>query len=88
MNNLGIKLRFKGSYLKQEQITFTPKNVVNLFIVYESDLRSRDLNPAFTLKDFLFGAANFAKTADPEKYCYSEYGIGFGSRFLFSILNS
>ena len=33
--NCGIKLKFKGSCLKQAKPTFTPKNTVNLFVVYE-----------------------------------------------------
>ena len=54
MNNSKIKLKFKGSCLKQEDKTpYTPKNVVNLYIVYELDVWSRDLNNDFTLKDCL-----------------------------------
>ena len=37
-NNSRIKLKFEGSYLKQEdKAPFTSNNVVNLFIVYELD---------------------------------------------------
>ena len=43
-NNSKIILEFKGSSLKQDKITFTPKNVVNLFIVFELDRWSQDLN--------------------------------------------
>ena len=36
MNNYRIRLKSKGSCLKQEDKTpFTPKNVVNLFTVYQ-----------------------------------------------------
>ena len=46
-----IKLKFKGSCLKQKgQAAFTPNNVVSSFIVYELDSLSRDLNT-----DFNFG---------------------------------
>ena len=41
---------FKGSYLKLDKVTFTQKNVVNLFIAYE--LLSKYLNADFTLKDY------------------------------------
>ena len=45
MNNYRIRLRSRGSCLKQEDKTpLTPKNVVNLFTVYELDTWSRDLN--------------------------------------------
>ena len=38
MNNPRIRLKYKGSCLKQEdKAHFTPKNMVNLFIVYELD---------------------------------------------------
>ena len=62
------RIRFKGSCLKQEDKTpFTPKNVVNIFIVYELNTWSRDLNTDFTLKDCLFGAVKLTKNADPDK---------------------
>ena len=35
MNKSRIKLEFKGSCLKEGKAVFTPKNVVNLYIVYE-----------------------------------------------------
>ena len=35
--NSRIKLKFKGSCLKQDKVTFTPKKLVNLFIAYELD---------------------------------------------------
>ena len=45
MNNSRIRLRFKGSCSKQEdKAPHTPKNMVNLFIVYELHTSSRDLN--------------------------------------------
>ena len=57
-NSLSLKLKehsskrrveFKGRCLKQDKITFTLRNVVNLFIAYELDRRSLDLNVKFTL---------------------------------------
>ena len=36
--NSRINVEFKGSCLKQDKITFTPRNVVNAFIVYEDNL--------------------------------------------------
>ena len=67
MNNSRIKLEFKGSCLKQDKATFTPNNVVNLFIVYELDTWSLNLNTDFTLKDCLFGSVKLTKNADPNK---------------------
>ena len=67
---------------------FTPKNVGNVFIVYEVDAWSRGLNTAFPLKDCLCGAVKLVKNADPDKYSYSGFGNGFDSSSLFSVLNS
>ena len=48
--NTRIRLKFKGSCLKQEDTApFTPNNVVNLFIVYELDSWSSDLDTDFSL---------------------------------------
>ena len=69
-----MKLKFEGSYLKQEDKTaFTPKNVVNIFIVYELDAWPRDLNTDFTLGGGLFGGFKLTKNADPDKYSHSGY---------------
>ena len=52
INNSIIRLKFKGSCLKQEdKPPITLKNVINLFIVYELDTWSRDINTGFTLKN-------------------------------------
>ena len=59
-----IRVEFNRSYLKQDKVTFTPRNVVlNLFIVYELDPRSHDLGHDFTLKDCLFGLVKLTKNA-------------------------
>ena len=56
------KLRFEGSCLKQEDTaSFTSNKVVNLFIAYELDTWSRDLNAGFTLQDCLFGSVKITK---------------------------
>ena len=81
--NSRVKLKFKGSCLKQDGATFTPKHVVNLFTVYELDTWSRDLNAKFTLKDCLFGAVKLTKNADTDKNKCSGYDIGFDSQSAF-----
>ena len=85
MNNSRVKLEFKGSFLKQDEALFTIKNVLNLYIVYELNIRPQNVNAEFTLKDCLFGAVKLIKNANPNKYSYSRYGIGFDSRSFFSI---
>ena len=74
--NSSFCLVFKGSYLKQKNVTYTPPNRMNIFTVYELDTWSRYLNSDFTLKDCLFGGVKVAKNADPDKNVYSGYGIG------------
>ena len=59
--------------------------MVHFLIVYDLDTWSRDLSTDFTLKDCLFGSVKLTKTADPDKYKYSSYSIGFNS-CLFSSL--
>ena len=39
------------------------------------------------MKDCLFEAVKFSKNADPDKYSYSGYGIGFDLRLSFLIPN-
>ena len=80
MNNFRIRLEFKGSCLKQEnKAAYTPKNVVNIFIIYELDSQSRDLGTDFTLGSCLFGGVKLLK------YSYSGYGIGFDTRGEYSL---
>ena len=69
MSNSKMRLKFTGSCLKQDKASFTPNNV-NLFIVYELDRWSQDLNATFSLKDCLFGNVKGTKNADSNKYSY------------------
>ena len=72
MNKPKIRLRFMGSCLKQEKVTFNPRDAVNLFIVYELYRLLQNLNDDFTLKDCLFRAVKLTRNADPDKYSYSD----------------
>ena len=49
------KIKFKGICLKQDSVSFIHGNV-NLYIFYETDTWSRDLNTDFTLENCLFRA--------------------------------
>ena len=80
-----LRQKKKQGYLKQDKEAFTHRNVVNLVIVPELDTFSRDLNTKFSLGNCLFGAVNLTKNADPNKYEYSGYGIGFNARSKFSL---
>ena len=51
MHDSGIRLNFKKICLKQkDKLYFTPKNVGNLFIVFELVTWSQDLNTDFNLR--------------------------------------
>ena len=79
-----IRVKFTGSCLKQSnKLTCTYGKVVNIYIVYELGAStSNDNDP--TLKSCLFGAVTLTKNADIDKYKYSDYGIGFDRRLVFS----
>ena len=70
---------FKEICLKQKSVSFRYKIVINSYISYTLDKWSKDLDTDFTLSNCLFGAVKLTKNADPEKYEYSGYGIGFDS---------
>ena len=61
-----IEVKFEGSCSNQNITSFSHRNVVNLFIVYELDTCSKVLNTDFTLGD-LFGAVRLTKNADSDK---------------------
>ena len=83
MNDSRKRIELKWSCLKQYNVTFIPRNVVNLFIIYELDTWSRHLNADFILKDCLFGVVKLTANPNPYKYSFSEYGIEFDFHSLF-----
>ena len=86
MNNSRRVLRFEGSCLKQEDTTpFAPSNVASLLIAYELDSWPSNLRTDFTLGGCIFGCVRLSKNADPDKYSYSGYGIGFDTRGYHSL---
>ena len=78
-----IRVKLTGSYLKKSKITYTHKESVNIYIVYELGSSSSHIDDP-TLKNCLFGAVPLTKNADIDKYGYSGYGIGFDRRGSFS----
>ena len=63
---------------------YIPKKVINIYISYTLTPWIRNLNTDFTLKNCLFGSIKLTKNADPDKYKYSGYAIGFDSCSEFS----
>ena len=68
LNYLGTKTRleFRGSYLKQDKITFNHKKVVNIYIVYKLGKIYVKTSP--TVVSCLFGAVILNKNANIDKY--------------------
>ena len=75
IHNSKIAVEFKDICLKQEKVTFTYRNVVNVFIVCDLDTWSRHFNKKLSLIDCLFGDFKLTKNADPDKYGYLSCGI-------------
>ena len=78
-----IRVQFTRSCLKQPNLTFTRKKVINIYIVYELGASSSHINDP-TLKNCLFGAVTLTKNADIDNYKYSGYCIRFERRGSFS----
>ena len=71
--NGGIRAKFKGNCLIQDNLSFTHRYVLNLFIAYKLDTWPRHLSTNFAIGDCLFGAIKLTKNDDG-------YGIGFDAR--------
>ena len=56
-----------------------PKKVIDLYISNILSPWLRNLTIDFPLNNCLFGSVKLTKNADPDKYKYSGYGIGFDS---------
>ena len=55
-----IRVKFDGSYLKQNKITYTHGTIVNIYIVYEIT-KNIAISSYPTLENCLFGAVKFLK---------------------------
>ena len=53
-----IRVNFGGNCLKQEKVTFTQKQVVNIYIVCYINLWQFTVVQILTLENLLFGAVN------------------------------
>ena len=58
---------------------------VNLYIAYELNVWSYDLDTDFTLKNSLFGDGKLTENTDPHNYSHSGYGIAFDTSLAFSL---
>ena len=78
------RVRFSGSCLKQNAITYNHGKSINIYIVYEINKNDNTTSSDPTLENCLFGAVTLTKNADIDKYKYSGYGIGFNRKVSFS----
>ena len=76
--NEKLRLKFEDSCLAKTKVTYTHKNIVNNYIVYEIDATIKKLI------NCLFSAVNFAKNSDINKFGYTGYGIRFDRGTTFS----
>ena len=79
------RVRFSGSCLKQDKITYNHGKIVNIYIVYEIN-KNGNTSSDPTLENCLFGAVSLTKNANIDRYKYSEYGIGFDDMEAFHFL--
>ena len=78
-DNIRIKLKYIGSLLKQNKITYNHRPIVNIYIVYRL---SPSITSDITLENCLFGAVKITKILKINTY--SGYGIAFDSGGSFS----
>ena len=79
-------VKFNGSYLKQDEFTYTHKNIVNIYIAYEINKNFR-ISSHPTLENCLFGAVKLTKHPDFDEYKYSWYVIGFDRKRKYLVDN-
>ena len=73
-------VKFNGSCLKQDKITFNHAKILNIYVVY--GLKSNLNNFGPNIENCLFGTFKFLKNND---YVYDVgYGVGFGPKGSFS----
>ena len=77
------EIHFNGHCLINNNISI-PKKVINLYISYVLNTWLKNLNTDFTLNNCLFGSVKLIKNAEPDKYKYGGYCIGFDSHSEFS----
>ena len=81
--NEKLRLKFESSFLVQTKVTYTHKNIVNIYVVYEIGATTRNPYDPKPING-LFGAATLVKNSDINKVGYTGYRIGFDRGTTFS----
>ena len=76
-----MRVKFNGSCLNQDKITFNYGKIVNIYTVY---VLKSTLNYIEDITLSFLGAAKLTKNADISKYKYSGYATGFDGKGAFS----
>ena len=82
-----VRVKFDGSCIKQDEITFNNGTIMNIYIFYEINVWDRGYVDNSTLEKSLFVVVKLVKNANTDKYKYSGYGIGFERHGIFSVGN-
>ena len=85
--NEKLRLKFEGSCLAQTKVTYTHKNIVNIYIVCEISAATRNSYDPILIND-LFGSVTLGRNSDFSKFGYTGYGIGFNRGKTFSFPTS
>ena len=62
-----IRVKFNGSCLKQDKITYAYGKIVNIYIVFKIS-KNFNINSYPTLENCVFGADSLTKNNDIDKY--------------------
>ena len=82
-----VRVKFDGSCIKQDEITFNNGTIMNIYIFYEINVWDRGYVDNSTLEKSLFVVVKLVKNVNTDKYKYSGYGIGFERHGIFSVGN-
>ena len=81
-----ISVKFVGSCLKQDKITYNHGKIVDIYIIYEIS-KNFNISGYPTLENCFFGGVSLTENIDIDQYKYSRYGIGFNRKGEFSFGN-
>ena len=87
-NKPKFQVEFNGSCLKADMISFTPDEITNLHIVFETKSWPFCSDNGSILRKSLFVAVKLSSNPDPDKYSYSGWSILFDVCGTFSLPNS
>ena len=79
-----VRVKFNGSYLKQDKATYSHGTIANIYMIYEIR-KNHNISSYPTLENCLFGAVSLTKSNDIDQYKFSGYSIGFNRKEEFPL---